>query len=546
MSGRIVKKYVDAKESILKGIDTVADIVKVTVGPKGRNVLIMEQMSPPIITNDGVTIAKSIQLKDNMEDAAAQLMIQAANKTNTVAGDGTTTTTILAQSMIHNALEEIETLNRNNKETVNVVQIQKEMIKASEEISDYLKTVATPIKSNEDLKRVAIVSSGNEEIGTTIASAFELAGDFGHVIVEDSKNGVNEVVSIPGMKLTNGIIHPILLNDRVNRKTEMKDVSVLITTDKIDNVPTLFSILDNAVKENQRLLIMCDDIESEPLNMLINNKLQGRISNLAIINLPGFGELREKLIEDICIATGAKIIGREYGRSLRNFDSSCLGELDEITVGMDDTVLKFKDIDSQGNNLLAMRENRVSEIKQDMEQTTEKEQYKRRISNLLSGISIIKVGGNSEVEVKDIKLRMEDAINSVQSAKEEGIVPGGGYSFINAYNELFSLEDCNIGEQIVFSSMLQVTKQIADNSGVSGEEVLQKCLFEKVGYNALTNTFEDLLNTGVINSVKVDRYSLLNATSVASTVITLGGAIVEENEKDQNILQLQGASLPMM
>lgn len=544
MCARIVKNYDECKENVLKGIDTVADIVKVTVGPRGRNVLIREHMSPPIITNDGVTIAKAIELKDNEQDAAAQLIIQAANKTNVVAGDGTTTTTILAQEMIHNALEQIELSNKKGQ-GINVVQLQKEMIKASEEVSDYLKKMAIPIKDNEDIKRVAVVSSGSEETGEMIAEAFELAGDYGHVIVEDSKNGVNEITSIPGMKITNGIVHPILLNDRANRKTEMKDVSVLITTDKIDNIPSLFKILDESINSGRRLLIMCDGIESEPLNMLINNKIQGRISNLGIIELPGFGELREKLIEDICIATGAKLIGREYGTTLRTFDTSYLGELDEVTIGLDDTILKFKDVNSDGVDLLSVRKQRVNEIEQEMTETTDKEQYKRRISNLLSGISIIKVGGNSEVEVKDRKLRIEDAINSVQSAKEEGIVPGGGYSFIGAYNDLHSSE-ANVGELIVYSSMLQVTKQIAENSGVDGTEVITKCVEDKTGYNALTGEYEDLLHTGVINSVKVDRYSLLNAASVASTVITLGGLIVDENEKDQNVLQLQGTLPPMM
>lgn len=538
-----IKVGKEAREQIISGIDKVANIVKTTVGPKGRNVLVRNQVSAPIITNDGVTIAKSIELKDNTEDAGAQLIIQAAKKTNDVAGDGTTTTTILAQEMIHRFLQDYA------DSDINVVQIQKDMIKASEEISEFLKSIAIPVTDNESIERVATISSGNAETGKLIAQAFEQAGEYGSVIVEDSKTGVDNLVSIQGMKITNGSVTPYLLNDRANLKSDITDMSVLITKDKIDNTVEIFEVLNKCVPEGKKLLIICDDIEYEPLNMILGNKARGILSNIGIIRLPGFGELREQLIEDICIATGATLFGRDLGRTLKEFDIGMLGEIEQAIITTDDTVLKFKDVSSTGLNLLGARQERVGELMEQVKTVSkdQQEQYNRRISNLISGVSVLEVGGNSEVEIKDKKLRIEDAINSVQAAKEEGIVAGGGYSFLQAFmkvQEENKVVTC--GEGIVYNSLTAVTAQIAENSGVNGDEVVTKCVNDKLGYNALTNEYENLVETGVINSVKVDRYSLINATSVASTVITMGGSIVEENEPERNVLQLQAPMGGMM
>lgn len=540
---KVIKYDQDAKDAIIKGIDAVANIVKTTVGPKGRNVLIRNQVSQPIITNDGVTIAKAVELKDNIEDAGAQLIIQAANKTNEIAGDGTTTTTILAQEMIHRYYAAIESSNSN----INVVQTQKEMIKASNDISDYLKSIAIPVTDNEAIERVATISSGNAETGKLLAQAFEQAGEYGSVIIEDSKTGFDNLISIQGMKLTNGSVTPYLLNDRISAKSEVVDVRVLVTKDKLDSVSDLLPLLDTVVKQGIKLLIICDDIDFEPLNMILMNKAKGAPLNISIIRLPGFGELRENLVEDICIATGATLMGRDIGLPVKDFQPDYLGEAEQITVTMNDTVIKFKDTSSTGLDLLQDRKNRVEELSLTMNniEVSQQEQYKRRISNLTSGISVVEVGGNSEVEIKDRKLRIEDAINSVQAAKEEGIVPGGGYSFLMAYQNNKDNE-VNFGEGIVYSSLTAVLKQIAENSGLNGEDVLQNCKEKELGYNALTNNYENLVETGVINSAKVDRYSLINATSIASTVITMGGVIVDENSPEQNVLQLQTSNGVML
>lgn len=530
-----IKVGTEARDYIIKGIDKVADIVKTTVGPKGRNVLVRNNISAPTITNDGVTIAKSIELKDNTEDAGAQLIIQAANKTNVVAGDGTTTTTILAQEMIHNFFN-------NTRTDINVVQTQNEMIKASNDISDYLKSIAISVTDNASIEKVATISSGNAEIGKLIAQAFEQAGEYGSVIVEDSKTGNDNLVSIQGMKLTNGSVTPYLLNDRINQKSDIVDMSVLITKDKIDSVTDLFGVLDKCVPLGKKLLIICEDIDFEPLNMVLANRAQGRISNIGIIRLPGFGELREHLIEDICIATGATLLGRDLGRTLRDFEVDFLGEVEQAIITNDDTILKFKDITSDGKNLLGARQERVAELQEQRQSadSDQVEQFNRRISNLISGVSVLEIGGNSEIEIKDKKLRIEDAINSVQAAIEEGIVAGGGYSFLQAY--MYANEknvEVSFGESIVYNSLSAVTRQIAENSGLDGDTVVAECVNKKLGYNAITNEYENLIDTGVINSAKVDRYSLLNATSVAATVITMGGSIVEENEPERNVLQLQ-------
>lgn len=540
---KVIKTGESARDAIIKGVDTVADLVKMTVGPKGRNVIIRDLMNPPVITNDGVTIAKSIELKDKVEDTGAQLIIQVANKTNEVAGDGTTTTTILAQEMIHNYFESYA-----DYKSLNVVQVQKDMLKAANNISNYLLSQSVKIKDTDSIEKVATISSGNNDIAHIIAQAFEKAGQYGSVIVEDSKTGMDSFKAIDGMRLTNGSISQFLFNDRVNQKTDMVDVNVLVTTDKLDSVTDLIKIYDYIIKNGKKLLIICDDIETEPLNMTVMNKARGALSNIAIIGLPGFGELRENLLNDICLATGATLIGRDQGSTLKDFEPKYLGELEQVTVTTDDTVLKFVDTDSYGEDLLKVRQDRVTELEKTMEniqKEEDKEQYKRRIANLLGGIVTIEIGGNTEVEVKDKKLRVEDALNSVQSAIEEGIVPGGGYSFLMAYLANKNNEVTE-GENIVYQSLKAVTSQIAENAGYNGEDVVKNCLDKQQGFNALTGNYENLLDTGVINSVKVDRFSLLNAASVASTVITMGGVVTDENEKDQNVLQLQTTSLPIM
>lgn len=543
---RIIKYGEDARSSVLKGVDSVANIVKTTLGPKGRNVLIRNNLDAPIITNDGVTIAKAIQLKDNAEDAGAQLIIQAANKTNKVAGDGTTTTTVLAQNMIH---EYLNYVNVNSDVKENVVQVQKEMINTSNQISDYLREIATPISNKEDITRIASISSGSDQIGNLIADAFEQAGEYGSVVVEDSKTGEDGFESIQGMKISNGSVSSFLLNDRVNMKTDFYDVNVLITADKIDDASELLPILDFIVKSGKKLLILCDDIENEPLNMIIANKLKGLPLNVSVIRLPGFGQLREDLIEDLCIATNSTLISRDKGTTLKDFNPNFLGEVEQIVITMTDSIIKFKDISSTGIDLKTNRQDRVDTISNQMNQANEDEskQYERRIANLLSGISVISVGGNSEVEIQDKKLRIEDAINSVQSAKEEGIIPGGGYGFLLAYMNLVDeSQGYTLGQSIIYNSLKSVTEQIAENAGYDKEEVLADCFEKKLGFNALTGEYQDLLSSGVVNSVKVDRYSLINAASVASTLITMGGLIVDENEKDQNILQLQtGSTIPV-
>lgn len=539
---KVIKYYEDATKSVIEGIDTVANIVKTTAGPKGRNVLIRNNLDIPIITNDGVTIAKNIMLKDNAQDAGASLVISAANKTNNIAGDGTTTTTILTQALI----KEFKNVCSNSNidiNTINVIEIQKQMVKASSEINDYLLSIAKPVKDIQGIKEVASISSGSEETGDIIAKAFEQCGDYGSVVVEDSRTGKDFVETVQGMKFETGMVTPYLLTDRANMKTEVTDAKLLVTTESIQNATDLFPVLDMCLRNKLKLVILCDDISSEALNMVVVNKMQGAALDVSIVRLPGFGKLREDLTSDICLATGATLISRESGKNITNIDIKDLGEAKEVKITQDSTIIKFKDTSCFGVDLLKVRQLRCEELKSQLAnaQESEKEQYKRRISNLISGISVIKVNGNSEVEIKDKKLRIEDAINSVESAREEGIVPGGGYSFLMAILNKGSQEvKLNLGEQIVYNSLKYVTKQIATNAGYDGDEVVNKCLQDNLGFNAVTCNYENLLDTGVINSVKTDRYSLLNSVSVASTVITMGGMIIEENEKDTNVLQIQG------
>lgn len=534
--GKIIQYGDEAKNSVITGIDAVANIVKTTVGPNGRNVLIKEDGKAPLITNDGVTIAKSVQLNDKAEDAGAQLIISSANKTNIVAGDGTTTTTILAQEMIHKYIELTE-----GDLKVNPVQVQKEMISCANQISDYLKTKAISIESINDIKRVATISSGSEIIGNLIGEAFEASGEYGSVIVEDSKTGNDGLRTTQGMKLTNGSINQFLFTDRVNRKTDLMDVNILIIKDRLDSATDVLPLLDDCAKTGRKLLILCEDCENDIINTIIMNKVRyGANLNISIVKIPGYGDIKDNIIDDICLATGATKIGREFGITIKEYTPEYLGIIDQMIVGVDETILKFKDTGLKGEDLSDSRHERAIELHKQLEiaQENEKQAFKKRISNLVDGISIIEVGGNSDVEIQDKKLRIEDAINSVLSAKEEGIVAGGGYSFLDTYINM-TVEN-NVGSKIVMTSLKAVTSQIAENAGYKGEEVVNNCLEKQLGFNALTGNYEDLIKTGVINSVKVDRYGVINAASIASTVITMGGNIVEENDKDPNVLQLAG------
>lgn len=544
----------EAQEAVIKGINTVADIVKTTIGPKGRNVLIRENGGTPIITNDGVTIAKSIQLKDNTEDAGASLIISAAQKTNDIAGDGTTTTTLLASEMIKNGFKHIK-----EHSEINPVQLQKEILKVADIVSDTLLDNAQEVKDDEALKRVASISSGSDITGELIASAFKQAGEHGSVIVEDSKTGITGLSTVMGMKLPNGSVTPYLL-ERSTLVSEVDDVSVMIIKDKIDNVPDLIPVLDACNREGRRLLIICDDIDFEPLNFVVMNKARGAI-NVNIIRLPGFNnDLRNAMTDDLSIATGATVVSRESGNTLKSFTSEWFGELASVRVELEETVLKFKDINSYGVDLLADRMERAKELnlqKETLGVGKDTTHYEKRISNLIGGISVIEVGGNSEIEIKDTKLRIEDALNSVKAAIEEGIVAGGGYSFIQVIDKIHEdldstlvAEKCHFESAValdtVIASLRSVIKQIAENAGLDGQEVLDKCVENGVGFNALTGEYTDLISDGIINAVKVDRYCVLNAASVAGTVLTMGGAIIEENEKDQNLLQLINPNVPVI
>ena len=540
-----IKYGKEAQSSVVKGINAVADIVKTTIGPKGRNVLIREKASTPVITNDGVTIAKSIQLKDNTEDAGASLIISAAQKTNDIAGDGTTTTTLLSSEIINRGFEAIKKYN------LNPVQLQKGLISLSNKISDMLLDNAIEVKDDGSIKRVASISSGSDVTGELIANAFKDAGTYGTVIVEDSKTGVTGLSTVMGMKLPNGSVSPYLL-ERSTLSSEIDDVSVLVMKDKIDNVPDLIPVLDSCNREGRRLLIICDDIEFEPLNFVVMNKARGAI-NVNIIRLPGLNnDLRNAVTDDICIATGATLVSRESGRPLKAFTSEWFGELESAKIELEETVLKFKDISSTGVNLLADRENRVVELETQKETLgvgKDTTHYDKRIANLVGGISVIEVGGNSEVEIKDTKLRIEDALNSVKAAIEEGIVAGGGYSFLEIVKQLGNTgmtEDDAVIANILTESLKSVTRQIAENAGMNGDEVVKTCIEEDKGLNAMTGEYTNLIESGVINAVKVDRYCVLNAVSVAGTVLTMGGAIIEENEKDQNLLQLINPGVPVI
>lgn len=526
------KQIYNKKESIdgiLKGVNKVVDLVSQTMGPKGKNVVIRNQYSEPIITNDGITIAQNIKLSDPLQDTGAALVISAANKTNTVAGDGTTTTTVLTRQLLN------EYFSIKSNEPVNVVNLQKEMLDAGEVVSNYLLSIAKPVKTIEDIEKVATISSNSKEIGKLIADAYENAGEYGTVIVEEDKLGKDSLETIHGMKIESGIVTPYLFTDIPNMKTNWQDVKVLVTTEEINGASDIINLLDMIIKINTKLLLICKDMPIEVITMIISNKQKGIPIDICPIRLPGTGLLGEQLLDDICLATNATLISRERGKTLKDVTLDDLGELNEILVTHNNSILKFKDESSNGINLLEKREKRATELKTQVDKVPEniKQSYTRRAANLVNGLSVIKVSGNSDIEITDKKLRIEDALNSVKSAKQEGVVAGGGYSFIQAKEALGTQLLDNLGGTIVLRALEAPTKQILSNADLNTVKIIEHMHEANMGYNALTNTYEDLFTNGVINSVKVDRYSLINAISVASTVITMCGAIIE-NTTDEN------------
>jgi len=521
---KILKFDEEARKKLEIGVNTLADAVKITLGPRGRNVVLEKSFGSPLITNDGVTIAKEIELEDPFENMGAQLVKEVATKANDVAGDGTTTATILAQAIVKEGLKMVSA-------GANPMFVKRGIEKATKEAIKHLKAKATKIKSNAEIEQVASVSAGDEEIGKLIAQAMEKVGETGVITVEEAKALETSLEVVEGMQFDKGYVSPYMVTDTERMDAELDNPYILITDKKISNMKDILPILEQTLQQSRPMLIIADDIEGEALTTLVINKLRGNL-NVVAVKAPAFGDRRKAMLEDIAILTGGEVISDEKGMKLEETTMEQLGRAQKIKVTKDNTVV----VDGAGDK--KDLSTRVSQIKTQIEETTseyDKEKLQERLAKLSGGVAVIKVGAATETEMKDKKLRIEDALNATRAAVEEGIVPGGGIIMLEILKEMedYTLEgEEGVGVAIVKKSLSAPLKQIAENAGVDGAVVVEKVkeLQTGFGFNAASEEYVDMVKEGIIDPAKVTRAAIQNAASVASLILTTEVLVASQKE----------------
>ncbi len=517
----------EARRSMQKGVDTLADTVKVTLGPKGRNVVLDKKFGSPLITNDGVTIAREIELEDPYENMGAQLVKEVATKTNDVAGDGTTTATLLAQAIIREGLKNV-TAGANPMMIRNGIRIAVE--KAVEEI----RGISKPVEGKEDIARVAAISSADEEIGKLIADAMERVGNEGVITVEESKSMGTELDVVEGMQFDRGYLSAYMVTDTEKMEATLDNPYILITDKKITNIQDLLPILEQIVQQGRKLLIIAEDIEGEALATLVVNKLRGTFTCVAV-KAPGFGDRRKEMLQDIAILTGGTVISEELGKDLKDISLDALGTAESIKVTKENTTV----VNGRGDKTEI--KNRVHQIRVQLEETTsefDKEKLQERLAKIAGGVAVIKVGAATETELKEKKLRIEDALAATKAAVEEGIVAGGGTAFVTVLDKVQNLttenQDAQLGINIIAKALEEPMRQIAINAGVEGSVIIEKVRNSEVGvgYDALKGTYVNMIKAGIVDPTKVARSALQNAASVASTFLTTEAAVCDLPEKN--------------
>ena len=531
MAKRIVFNE-EARKSLLKGIDAVADAVKVTLGPKGRNVILEKKFGAPQIVNDGVTIAKEIELEDGLENAGAQLLKEVSSKTNDVAGDGTTTASVLAQAIVREGL-------RNLTAGANPMGMKRGMDRGVEMAVEKIKKMAQPVDSKEKLAQVATISAGNNaQIGDLIADAMEKVGTDGVITVEESKSFGTNLKVVEGMQFDKGYISPYFVTDPERMEAVLEDAYVLCVNKKINLIADLVPILEQVARDGRSLLIIAEDVEGEALATLVVNTMR-KVLRAVAVKAPGFGDRRKAMLEDIAILTGGEMFTEELGIKLENITVQMLGKAKRVTVTKDNTTIVVGD---ENKERVA---DRVRLIKKQIEQSDseyDKEKLQERLAKLSGGVAVIEVGAASEVELKERKLRIEDALNATRAAKEEGIVPGGGVALVRVMQEMaksldtcpYNSDDEKVGYRILLDALHIPLKQIADNAGEKGDVVVEevKKLPESEGFDALTNEYVDMFKAGIVDPAKVTRSVLENAVSVASMLLTTEAAVVDIPSKE--------------
>ena len=516
----------EARRALGKGVDALANAVKVTLGPKGRNVVLDKKFGAPTITNDGVTIAKDIELEDPFENMGAQLVKEVATKTNDIAGDGTTTATLLAQAMIHEGM-------RNVAAGANPMILKKGIDQAVKKLVDEIKSNSKKVEGKAAIAQVAAISSGDEEVGELIAEAMEKVGKDGVITVEESKSMDTNLSVVEGMQFDRGYISPYMVTDTDKMEAVLDNPYILITDRKISAIADILPILEKVVKQGKELMIIAEDLDGEALATLVVNKLRGTFKALAV-KAPGFGDRRKAMLEDIAILTGGTVISEEVGRKLDSVEIEDLGQARQVRASKEETTI----VDGSGDK--AKIDARVEQIKKQVAETTsdfDKEKLQERLAKLAGGVAVIEIGAATEVEMKDKKLRIEDALNATRAAVEEGIVAGGGTTFVDILPALDALSaegDVQTGINIVKRAIEEPVRQIANNAGLEGSVVVEnvKKSASGTGFNALTGEYVDMIGAGIVDPAKVTRSALQNAASIAAMVLTTETLVADKPEKE--------------
>ncbi len=532
---------IDARNALLRGVDQLADTVKITLGPKGRNVVLSKQFGSPLITNDGVTIAKEIELEDAAENMGAQLVREVASKTNDAAGDGTTTATLLAQAFIHEGMKNVTA-------GANPMIVKKGIQKSVDAAVEYILKSSKKVSGKEDIARVASVSAANEYIGNLIADAMEKVTADGVITVEESKTAETYCDVVEGMQFDRGYISPYMVTDTEKMEAVLDDAYILITDKKISNIQDLLPVLEQIVQQGKKLLIIAEDIEGEALTTLVVNKLRGTFTCVAV-KAPGFGDRRKEMLRDIAILTGGQVISDELGFDLKETTIDMLGTAKQVKVQKELTII----VDGNGSSDAIA--DRIAVIKNQIEETTsefDREKLQERLAKLSGGVAVIKVGAATETEMKETKLRIEDALAATKAAVEEGIIAGGGTSYINAIPSVEALlattEDADekTGVQIILKALEEPVKQIAKNAGLEGSVIIDKVKSSEagIGFNALTEKYVNMVEDGIVDPAKVTRSALQNAASVASMVLTTESIVADKPDPNAAAAMAAGGGMP--
>ena len=531
-----IKYGAEARRALEEGVNKLADTVRVTIGPKGRNVVLDKSFGAPLITNDGVTIAKEIELEDRFENMGAQLIKEVASKTNDVAGDGTTTATVLAQAMVHEGMKNLEA-------GANPIILRKGMKKATDVAVEAIAKMSSKVKDKDQIAKVAAISAGDAEVGQMVADAMEKVSNDGVITIEESKTMKTELDLVEGMQFDRGYVSAYMATDMDKMEANLDDPYILITDKKISNIQEILPVLEQIVQSGARLLIIAEDIEGEALTTLIVNKLRGTF-NVVAVKAPGYGYRRKAMLEDIAILTGGQVISSDLGLELKDTTMDMLGRAKSVKVQKENTVI----VDGAGDK--DKIQGRIKQIRGQIEETTsefDKEKLQERLAKMAGGVAVIRVGAATETEMKEAKLRMEDALNATRAAVEEGIIAGGGSAYIHASKKVAELADTlegdeKTGAKVILKALEAPLYYIAANAGLEGAVIINKVKESAAGtgFNAATEEYVDMVESGILDPVKVTRSALQNATSVASTLLTTESAVANIKE-DTHAMPAGGA-----